>query len=205
LQTAKDLIGENKVLNTQESPLVGPAASKIPVVGEALLNEQPSLTRGENIKRESPILRQLTGLSIKTKTPLEKEIDKVGVQRTSPQTGDATLDRLIIEQSGGKVGKFGNEFLKSDQYKNADTETKKFMLREIISLAKQDSKKQILIPYVEGRLSERKTMDKKYEYISDLVDHGRIGRANLEALFTRNPSLFGQAKQEDLKKKAYLK
>jgi len=205
LQTVKDFIGEDKVLNTQESPLLGPAASKIPFVGEAMLNEQPSLTRGEILRREDPRLRQLTGLTIKTKTPVEKEIDKVGLQRIYPQTGDATLDRLITEQTGWKVGQFGNEFIKSARYKNADAETKKYMLKEIISLAKQDSKQKILIPYIEGRLSERKTADKRFEYLADLVDHGRIGRANLEALFTRNPSLFGQAKQEELKKKAYLK
>ncbi len=175
--------------------MIGPAASKIPVVGERLLNEQPSLTRGEILKRESPRLRQLTGLTIKTKTPIEKEVDKVGVQHIYPQTGDATLDRLITEQSGWKVGQFGNNFIKSDQYKNADTETKKFMLRELFSLAKQDSKKQILIPYIEGRLSERKTTDKKFEYLNDLVDHGRIGRANLEALFTRNPNMFGTTQE----------
>ena len=205
LQTAKDLIGENTVLNTQESPLIGPAVSKIPFVGETLLNEQPSLTRGEILKRESPQLRQLTGLTVKTKTPIEKEIDKVGLQRIYPQTGDATLDRLITEQTGWKVGKFGNEFLKSAQYKNADSETKKYMLREIISLAKQDSKKQILIPYVEGRLSERATADKRFDYLNDLVDHGRIGRSNLEVLFTRNPNMFGKEKQSELMKKAYMK
>jgi len=205
LRTIKDVTGETTVLNTSESPVLGPALSNIPVVGEKLLHPQSSITRGRAIKREETELRQATGLSIKTKTPLEQEIDRLNMQHLAPRTGDATLDRLLTEQAGPLVNMFGTSLIQKPAYRIADDETRKYMLRETLSKIKEGTRKSIIVPYYEGHLREHATPADKYKYLKDVVDRGRIGQVELFSIFQRQPWVFDKDKQQELLKKAYLR
>jgi hypothetical protein len=58
------------------------------------------------IERESPLLRQLTGLTLYSpKNPAEKELDRLGFKRSEiqPGMGDPQADRLVAKYLGPLV------------------------------------------------------------------------------------------------------
>ena len=155
--------------------------------------------------RESTELRQLTGITIKTKTPLEEEIGKLNLQNLYPKTGDATVDRLITERAGPFVNLFGTSRIQTPEYRNADDETKKYMLRETISKIKEGVRKEISVPYFEGILKEHTTPAQKFDYLKKMTSKGRVGQVELQTIFARQPWIFPEEKQKELMKKALLK
>jgi len=204
-RSVKDLMEETTNLSTRESPLTGPALSNIPIVGEKMLPPLPSFTRGGTSRREQTQLRQATGLTVKTKTPLEKEIHRLNLQHIYPKTGDATFDRLISEKAGPFVNHYGTRIIQNQKYRDSDDETKKFMLRETISGVKKSIRERITMPYYEGNLTQHHTPSAKYGYLNDLVGKGRLGRIQLQALFEKQPWIFPEEKKKALLKKAVLK
>jgi len=77
----------------------------------------------------NPVLRQLTGLTIQTRTPLEKEIDRLGLQPRT-RTGVQTLDRLTDAFMGLAVSQSDvDKFVESDDYVTLDDFGRKTLLR----------------------------------------------------------------------------
>ena len=205
LRSVKDLTGEGTNLSTRESPFLGPAASNVPVVGGQMLHPQPSITRGGPSEREQTQLRQLTGITVKTKTPLEREIDKLNIQGIYPRTGDATLDRLVTEYAGPLINFNGTRMMQMPQYQAADNETKKYMLTETLSKIKEEVRKKIAVRYYEGNLQSQETASDRYDYLKGLVDKKRISQEELVTIFANNSSALPDAKKTELLKKLYLK
>ncbi|MDI6787616.1 MAG: hypothetical protein QME51_04525, partial [Planctomycetota bacterium] len=83
---------------TRESPLIGPTIRNIPFLGRQL-PRSPRITRGEPYKTEYPVLKQLTGFRAYTKTPLEAEIDRLGLN-LYPRTPNPKFSRYIAEEAG---------------------------------------------------------------------------------------------------------
>jgi hypothetical protein len=79
------------------------------------------------------------------------------------------------------------------------------MLRETVSKIKEGTRKNIITPYYEGILKEHNTPSDKFDYLKDVVGHGRVGQPELMAIFSRQPWIFSKEKQAELLKKAYLK
>jgi len=86
---------EAEVQYTREKPTLGPLISNLPY-SYKVLPQAPRLTREEGYKREEPAKRQITGLTVKTKTPFEQEIDRLGIENLWPRTGNAKLDRMVL-------------------------------------------------------------------------------------------------------------
>jgi hypothetical protein len=93
------------VRQTREAPLTGPLRSRIPGLAQGL-PEAESPTRAAPMQREAPLLRQLTGLSLRSeKNPLERELDRLGFEYREilPSTGEPRADRLIAKHMGELV------------------------------------------------------------------------------------------------------
>lgn len=135
-RTFRDLLSailpeEATVRSTKEAPLTGPFVSNLPGADRSL-PPQPSITRPGMVEREDAALGQVTGLSGKTKTFLEAELDRVGLAfyDIRPKTGDPTIDRLITSHIGPAANKVGQLLAKSPQYQAMDDDQKAEILRE---------------------------------------------------------------------------
>ncbi len=184
LRTVSDIMGEYREeervgRSTRESPLVAPFLTNIPYAQRAL-PKAPRLTRGEAFERESPLLRQFTGLTVKTKTPLEREIDRLALQRIYPRTGDKTLDRLITTRIGRAISVEGQKLVSDPIYKRSDDEAKEDMIKELISQFRQLGKNAVQPKYVVGKLDSFKTMKEREDYLKKLIKKNKISQQNLK-------------------------
>lgn len=205
LRSLKDIAGEYIpeeaiVRSTRESPITAPAVSNVPFLSTQTLPEAPSITREEPLKREKTLLRQLTGLTVKTKTELEKEIDRLGMEGLYPRTGDATLDRIITKRAGKYVEKYAGKLIQSKQYANADDDTKKFLLNTSIGNIKTAIRQQVLVPYHNNKLSRLNTRIEKMKYMEELVDKNKISQNSLATLLMSNNSFTNSEKEMLLRK-----
>jgi len=180
---------EAQVQATQESPLLGPAISNLPG-SQRILPPAPRLTRGEPYKREETVKRQLTGLTVKTKTPLEQEIDRIGTENLWPRTGDAKLNRLIIEKAGKRIEREGGNLIKTNLYKQADDLTKESLIKLVVNDIKDESRKKVFVPHIEERVSKLKSKTAKKEYIEKLIKQKKLSQSNFILFAERNSRLF---------------
>ncbi|GAG94768.1 unnamed protein product, partial [marine sediment metagenome] len=149
---------EAEVQFTRESPILGPLISNLPR-SQRFLPQAPRLTRREGYVREAPVKRQVTGLTVKTKTGLEQEIDRLGIERLWPRTGDVTLDRMITEKIGGQVEIAGQTLISSPAYRTADDETKKYFIKDLINTKRLKAKKTLFPLRVRQELKRRTTQE----------------------------------------------
>lgn len=139
LATLKDFIGQisNEEVKSRDINTIpfGRTINAIPILNR-VLPKSPSITRNEVFTREHPILRQLTGISIKTKNPLEREIDRLGIQFTdiAPKTGSDTLDRMIANDLGVIISKYN--IVGSPFYKNLSDPAKKEYIKSVYASLK---------------------------------------------------------------------
>ena len=204
-RTVKDLTQETVSLNTRENPFIGPLLSNVPYVGGKVLNPQPDMMKGGYMEREEPRKRQLTGLTTKTKTPAQKEIDRMNVEGVYPRTGDPSLDRLMAEEMSKGMGERLDKLVSSPNYAKADDDTRKFMIGKVVSLYRQLAKQRVFIPYVTDKVMSYKGSQDRYDYVEKLVDTKKMGQNDLFMFFARNPHVFNQEQQHALLKKAVLK
>ena len=188
---------EAQVQYTRETPISGPFISALPR-SQRFLPQAPRLTREEGYVREDPVKRQLTGLTVKTKTPLEQEIDRLGIERLWPRTGDVRLDRMITQRIGKQIGEAGQILLKSSAYRTADDETRQYFIKDLISTKRIEARK-ILFPIrVRQELKKRKTQESKFDYMKTLVDRGKFSRMNFMAFMETHPRTFTQGQWDEL-------
>lgn len=150
--TYKDFVAgmsgdETIIKDTRQEVLTGALRQKIPFAGRGL-PEKRVATRAGAIRRESPILRQLTGVSLRTKNALEREIDRLGLlpQQINPRTGIAELDNEIRGRMGEIVEEQGGlgEFILSDDYGNLTDVGKKEELLNEMQFARREATREIL-------------------------------------------------------------
>lgn len=137
-RTVKDLLGskdieERLARTTRLHPLTGPAMANIPFVSRKLPPAY-SILRKKPLERETPGLRQATGVTIKTKTPLEIEMHKLGISFKGliPRTGDRELDYEAGKLMGVGIEKMGNQLVTSPNWEKLDKVDKTVMLRKMI-------------------------------------------------------------------------
>lgn len=137
-RTWTDLIGgvnlEERIARTPRlNPLTGPFLQNIP----GALRQLPkahSIFREKPFEREQTILRQTTGLTIKTKSPIEKEVSRLGMSfgDLAPSTGDRKLDLEATKIMGKMTEKPLNKFVKGEEYKDMSDFMKAAILRRMI-------------------------------------------------------------------------
>jgi len=184
-RTFSDIVGQwNKEARiaraTREEPITGPLRAALPVVAERM-KPAPRITRAEPYEREAPLLRQLTGLTKKTKTLLEREMDRLPVRRIWPKTGDARLDRLIVQGMGPIVERYLGKIIRSKKYQVASDEDKKDMLKDGFSIVKRIVTKQIHLPYIRSEFRKRKRLD-RFKYFKGLIERRKLNEQEIVIL-----------------------
>ena len=161
--------------STREAPLTAPFISAIPGLSRKL-PPAPRLTRPEPYMREMPLLRQFTGLTVKTKTPFESEIDRLNVRHLFPRTGDKTLDRLLVEEIGKEFGDLGESLMQTQAYQNASDEERKQMIKDTLSLKKKEIKSGVVLPYMVQMLGKIKNREKQLDKLEELIKKNKLNR-----------------------------
>lgn len=141
-----DFIGgeeERAVRSDKEDPLAGPFRKNVPGLQRALPKQPKAVGEGP-VMREDTRTRQLTGLTVVTKTPVEQELDRLGIRlaQLRPRTGSPTLDRQRAAQLGPVLEKGIAAAMKSPAYQQAsDREKRRLLLEETVEPAKRQQSK----------------------------------------------------------------
>jgi hypothetical protein len=135
----------NIIRDTSEAPFLGPLLRSVPGAGQDLPPVE-SPTREADITREGekwyqhPILRQLTGITVRSpKNPVEKELDRLDFEYSEivRSTGDPAVNRLIRKYQGPATEMLASRFVESVMYKSIKGDaTKRWALKMVISLAR---------------------------------------------------------------------
>lgn len=181
-----DFIGDEQALvrDKEEYPILGSAMANIPFVQENLPS-QPSLLEGDDLKREYTVLRQLSGMTIKTKNFVEKEIDRLRIKPGDlfPKTGVNKLDDLVIRRVGSMMERFDEVLSESTKYGNLPDEKKIDVIKKAISEAKRSARLYFLAekPYEIARIiyneMKDKTPEETVKLLKNLKQDGFINNA----------------------------
>ena len=136
LRTIKDVVAqfseeERIIRDRREYPLIGPSLVNIPFLSRVLPRAYSPLKGGE-IKTEAPLLRQLTGLGLREKTPVESEVSRLGLGYQGSRTGVPEFDRTVNRYMGELVEMILPEILRSPEYQKLSREEKRVVLEEIL-------------------------------------------------------------------------
>jgi hypothetical protein len=140
LQQLKDVFAqfdkEERIVREKrlEKPLLAPTLERIPFASRGL-PEAEIPTREGPLTREGPILKQLTGITIKANKNLaEKELDRLGFTRQEvlPSSGVQELDREIAKEMGPLVEKHLIKLLKNKSYKKMSDARKGEFIRQVL-------------------------------------------------------------------------
>lgn len=126
-QTLKDAIAqfvpeERVVREARDAPLTGPARTRIPFAAQGLPPAEFP-TREAPFEREQPLLRQITGVSLReAPNPAEAELGRLGFTRREilPPTGDLVFDRLMAKHMGPLVETVLSPIVQSQKYQRIE-------------------------------------------------------------------------------------
>lgn len=143
-RTIKDAVSqvsdeEATYKDVREAPLAGPSLQNIPGASRGL---PPAInaTTGEPMKTEQPLLRQLTGLQIQTRNPVEAAMNELNLKRADlvKGTGIPKADRELSRRIGKLASVYGKAVVESEAYQAASPAVKTIALKNLYkSLAKK--------------------------------------------------------------------
>jgi hypothetical protein len=99
------------------------------------------------MKTESPLFRQTTGVTLRTKTPLEKEVDRLNLDKTSlfPRTGLPAADRMIARRMAPIIEQYAPKLFQMPAYQRmTDTQKESLFLKLLVDPTKQAAKQQLM-------------------------------------------------------------
>jgi hypothetical protein len=143
------------VRNVKEQPFSGPIKSRFPstmveTMGGEVATEKASPTRAEPVIRESPGIRQATGITLgSAKNDFEKELDRLQIpyREILPSQGDARLDNIVAHQMGPIAEEVGGRLVNSSRYERLGEIGKRLELKGYLErLRKQAKAKALLDP-----------------------------------------------------------
>lgn len=150
LRTFQDFVAQFSqedaiIRETREAPLTGPTRANIPFISRGL-PEKRVVTRGGPIRREQPGLRQLTGLTVRTKTPLERELDRLGLAsfQLEPRLGEQSIERSIVTRMGPVAEHQIGAIVRSARYQQLDDERRTELLRRAFSDLRRGAKAHLI-------------------------------------------------------------
>jgi len=157
LRTASDIYSatdkeEQIYRDYRDSPFIAPTLLNLPKLSQLVPERKSSLKtarmrKGEPIAGIPPgVFRQATGLTVRTKTQVEKEIDQIGLPWTavSPRTGIPEADRRMSEYMAPIVEKLAPAIMRSESYKAASIPLKRLIIAEgVFKPAKRQAKAQL--------------------------------------------------------------
>lgn len=144
---------ENISRDYREQPMISPTILNIPKASQ-MVPEKPSPVKSGSVKRGETVagipaglFRQMTGLTRRTKTVVEREIDKIGLEWTSvaPRTGIPEADRVMSRHMGPMVERTIGRFVKEDRYKKLPDHLKRIALGAMFQEIKNEARKKMAI------------------------------------------------------------
>lgn len=188
--TVKDIIGnfrleERTIKETKELPIIGGAIGNIPGLNE-LLPTKFSMFQDKPLEREAGLLRQLTGITLKTKSFIEKELDRMSkdIGDLIPKTGNLEANRIISKQTGVILDQFNDKIELSEKYKIVGDDEKLEFLKNLISEAKKEAKGEVASDLAGVVYNELKKVkgEKRKETIIQLKNRGLMTENILDYL-----------------------
>lgn len=121
--------------------------ANLPVIGKAALPAASTPTREGALGAEEPVggiptpaLRQLTGLNVQTRTPLEEETQRLQLQPRT-KTGVSSLDRFTDQFMGTAITNSNiDELLKSEDYVVLDDFNRRTQLSRVLTQVREQAK-----------------------------------------------------------------
>lgn len=113
---------------------LGPVMRNLPGIKESMPEVRSPLRVG-SLRRESPLFRQVTGISLRApKNPVEAEVDRLGLTRKDyfSSTGDPTADRLVAIAMGPLVEKELTPVVENESYKALSPDIQVFVLQRML-------------------------------------------------------------------------
>jgi len=145
-RTVKDIYSavdpeEAIIRDVKGDEFFGPSKRNLIGISQTLPKRKSPLKVGD-LKSETPLLRQFTGLSYRTKNELEKEVALLDLpySRIYPRTGDAEGDRKVSQIMAAILEKAYPLLTEKTQYKQMDEITRKIILSKLFSDAKKDAR-----------------------------------------------------------------
>lgn len=169
-RTVKDLVAhfseeEAKFRDVRRDETWGPlgnAMYNIPGLSQKFPYKPSPLTTDVR-KSETPLLRQTTGVSVKTKNLVEQEVDRLnlGYESIYPRTKVPEADRAISALMAPMVELIVPRIIEKPLYQKSIHPQKRLIMKALFKEIRNDAKKQLLqqVPQMQARL--------KYEALSD--------------------------------------
>jgi hypothetical protein len=181
LQQIRDVVAqfdqqEGVVRSGDEGPIAGinwgPVVRQIPFASQSLPAVE-SPTRSADLNRESPLLRQLTGVTLSApKNPAERELDRLGVTRAEilPGQGDAKADRLVAQYMGPLVERVIVPFVQGPKYQAMSDPLRALTLSRMLQSVRDNARKQAETadPALFARLKQQSIPRRKQDVIKQL-------------------------------------
>jgi len=125
---------EAKMRDVRDQPFLGPMMAKLPGVSQQLPETQFPVGSEEGNEKEEPGARQLTGLMFRTKTPVQHEADRLGLQLRDLETptGIVKLDRDTAEIMRPVAERTLTALMGSQGYQQAPDEQKRIWFKKWI-------------------------------------------------------------------------
>jgi len=143
-----------------------------------------SPTRTGPIRAENPATRQFTGFSYKTKTPIEREVDRLAMRSDlAIRSGTPEIDRLTsreIAQAG--FADEANDLVQSRYWKTLDDQERIAELRALYKEYKDEVRDETKYFVYKKILNSMASGKEKYEYFRKLVEKRRVNEDLLDDL-----------------------
>jgi hypothetical protein len=165
------------VKDTSKEPIIGEFKKRIPVPNDyppvlsatSIEYNDQGIPVARTIRRESPAVRQLTGLTFQAeKNPAEKELDRKDF--TSREIFTSTripeLDQAIKKQLAPRIALGLSAVVESPLYQNLNEETKTIVIKQILEKFKKEAMEKIkndsdLVPYLMRYKIEKLSKDER--------------------------------------------
>ena len=149
-RTIKDIYSaldpdEAVIRDVRERELVGPTMRNIPGVSQKLPEARSPLKPGP-MKTEQPVFRQFTGLSTRTKTLIEKEVQNINLDSSAiyPRTGVPEGDRKVSEIMAPMIEQTAPILINRTGYNRLDEISKRLIMKKYFSDVKEAARLQLL-------------------------------------------------------------
>jgi len=171
------------IRNVRERPFAGPILQRFPstmveALGVELPSEKARPTSAEPAIRESPGIRQMTGLTMFTaKNDFERELDRLQIpyREILPSQGDARLDNLLAKHMGPLAEEVGSRLVSSHRYERLGEIGKRLELKAYLQRLRKQAKAKALLDRDYREISREVKAGTSKERLAEIAREERAG------------------------------